>query len=160
MFVFVSVPLRAVSFKICGSGVFVEFVVITLLNFIHGKKVGSTTPPNPNAREKAITAILKEYKKAAAAKISLQELQKAKENIKGKMALLLEQSDAQASFYGLQELLEKKTLSPEEIYDKINAVSRDDILELAQDIFRPHGLNLAIVGPGLNKKQMQSLLFL
>jgi len=108
--------------------------------------------------EKAISAILKEYKKVSSKSIPLAELKKAKDNLKGKMALLLETSDVQTSFYGLQEILQKKTFTPKEIYDKINKVSRNDILKLSQDIFRPEKLNLAIIGPFKDKLRFQKLL--
>lgn len=108
--------------------------------------------------EKAISAILKEYKKISQEKVPLKELKKAKDNLKGKMALLLETSDAQASFYGFQEILEKNILNPKEIYGKIDKVSVRDILKLSQDIFRPEELNLAIIGPFKDKSKFLKLL--
>jgi len=108
--------------------------------------------------EKAVSAILKEYKKVAQKGIPLTELKKGKDNLKGKMALMLETSDAQASFYGLQEVLQKKVLQPKEIYDKINKVSRRDILKISQEIFRPEKLNLSLIGPFKDKRRFQNLL--
>ena len=66
--------------------------------------------------KKAILTILKEYKKISQKRVPQNEIKKAKDCIKGKTALLLESSDAQASFYAGQELLEKKILTPEEIF--------------------------------------------
>ncbi len=91
-------------------------------------------------------------------KVPLKELKKAKDCVKGKMALLLESSDALASFYGSQELLEKEALTPKEIYAKINKVSAGDILRVAKDIFKPEKLNLALVGPFKDKKPFQKIL--
>jgi len=108
--------------------------------------------------EKGILTILKEYQKISQKKIPETELQKAKDYLKGKMALLLESSDAKTSFYGLQELLERKILTPKEIYDKIDKVTRNDILKVAQDIFKPQKLNLALIGPFKNKEKIQRLL--
>jgi predicted Zn-dependent peptidase len=108
--------------------------------------------------EKGIAAILKEYKKISREKIPQAELKKAKDHIKGKMALLLESSDARASFYGLQELLENKILTPEKIYREINKISRSDILKLSRDIFRPDKMNLALIGPFKDKNKFQKLL--
>jgi len=108
--------------------------------------------------EKAILAVLKEYKKVSSKKIPLTELKKAKEYLKGRMALILEPSDALASFYGLQDLLENKVLTTKEIYAKINEVSASDVQAVAQDIFRPAKLNLALVGPFKEKKNLQKLL--
>ena len=108
--------------------------------------------------EKAILTILKEYKKISQRKVPMKELKKAKDNVKGRMALELESSDAQASFYAGQELLEKKTLTPEEIFAKIDKVTVSDIQKVAKDIFRPEKLNLALIGPFKDKEKFQKLL--
>jgi len=108
--------------------------------------------------EKAILAILKEYKKISEKMITFSEIKKAKDNIKGKMALLLESSDAQASFYASQELLENRILTSKQILEKINKVTRADVLRLAKDIFRPENLNLALIGPFKDKEKFQKLL--
>ncbi|MCJ7787074.1 insulinase family protein, partial [Patescibacteria group bacterium] len=108
--------------------------------------------------EKAILTILKEYKKISQIKVPKDELKKARDCIKGKTILELESSDAQASFYGLQGLLEKEILTPEEIFKKIDKVSQDDILKVAKDIFKPEKLNLALIGPFKDKSSFQKLL--
>jgi len=108
--------------------------------------------------EKAISTVLKEYRKVSQKKIPTGELKKAKDYIKGKTTLQLEASDAKASFYGVQELLENRILTQKEIYDKINKVSADDILKVAYDIFQPQKLNLALIGPFKDKEKFQKLL--
>lgn len=108
--------------------------------------------------EKAVSAILKEYRRISEEKVSEDELQKAKDYFKGKMSLLLESSDQQAIFYSMQDILEKKILKPEEIFSRIDKVSREDILKLAKDIFRPEKLNLAIIGPFKDKNKFKKLL--
>jgi len=108
--------------------------------------------------ESGVVAILEEYKKISKKAVPVPELQKAKDCLKGRTALLLEPSDAQAFFYGLQELLEKKILTLEEIYKKIDKVSRLDILKLAQEIFLPQKLNLSLIGPFKDKEKFEKLL--
>jgi len=108
--------------------------------------------------EKAIQVILKEYKKLKTTGLSTRELEKAKEYEKGKLALWLESSNAKANFYGMQELLRKEMLTPEEICGKINAVTNTQIKEVARDIFRPENLNLVVLGPYRNKAKFVSLL--
>jgi len=108
--------------------------------------------------EKAITTILKEYKKISQKTVPPAELKKAKDYIKGKMALLLESSDALASFYGEQELFKREILTPKEIYAKIDKVSGGDILRVARDIFQPKKLNLALIGPFKDKSKFEKLL--
>jgi len=110
--------------------------------------------------EKGILTILKEYKKISQKKVPEKELKKAQDYLKGKMTLLLESSDAQASFYAGQELLEKKILTPEEIFAKIDKISQGDILKVARDIFKPEKLNLALIGPFRSKEKFEKLLTL
>lgn len=108
--------------------------------------------------EKAIQVILKEYKKLKSVEISKAELAKAKEYEKGKMALQLESSNAKASFYGMQELIQGEMLTPEQLYDKIDQVTPAQIKAVAKDIFRPEKLNLVTLGPHRDKAKFLSLL--
>ena len=108
--------------------------------------------------KKTINLILREYKIIKNTKVKKAELQKAKDYMKGRLSLSLETSDAQASFYGMQELLEEKVLTLEQVFKKIDAVSAEDILEVACDIFRPEKLNLALIGPFKDKKKFEKLL--
>ncbi len=107
--------------------------------------------------EKAISIILREYKKISQKKVPAKEFKKAKDYIKGKTALELESSDAQATFYAGQELLENKILTPEEIFKKIDKISINDILKVAKDIFQPNKLNLVLIGPFKDKSKFQKL---
>ncbi len=97
--------------------------------------------------EKSVKLIIEEYKNLKNKKITEKELQKAKDYLKGTMSLSLDSSDSQASFYGLQELLEKEVLLPEEKFKKIDQVSVEDIKNISEDIFLPEKINLAAIGP-------------
>jgi len=108
--------------------------------------------------EQAISTILKEYKKISQTKVPAAELKKAKDNVKGRLALSLETSDAQASFCAGQELLEGKILTPKEIFSKIDKITQNDILRVAKEIFRPERLNLALIGPFGEKEKFQKIL--
>ena len=120
--------------------------------------------------EQTIRAILKEYKKLTLQKVSANELKKAQEHFKGTMALGLEASDAKASFFGMQELLERRVLTPEQIYAKMKEITPEYLRRVAQDLFVPSKLNLVAYGPfsapkgrdlvagGKEKKQFEKLL--
>ena len=107
--------------------------------------------------EKGILEILKEYKKISQ-NLSLSELRKAKDNLKGKMSLLLESSDARAIFFASQELLENRILSPEEIFKKIERISLSQVKDFAKQIFKSKKLNLALVGPFERKEKFEKIL--
>lgn len=106
----------------------------------------------------AIKVILGEFKKIASAKISDEDLKKAKDNYIGRSSIALESSHALASFYAEQELLEKEILTPEDIFAKINSVTAEEVLAVAQDIFKPEKLNLALIGPFKDKEEFIKLL--
>lgn len=95
----------------------------------------------------AAKVILDQYQQLRDETVSPKELQKAKDFIKGKMAISFESSDDLASFYANQELLERKIATPEEKFAKLNAVTAEQVKKAAQDIFRNEKLNLAVIGP-------------
>ena len=113
--------------------------------------------PHKNARE-VINLILKEYKNIRQKKVPQAELQKAKDYLKGNLTLSLESSDVQASFYAGQELLTGKILTPKEKFAKIDKVTVNDVQKVAQEIFKPEKLNLALIGPHKDKAKFQKLL--
>ena len=113
--------------------------------------------PHKNV-EQVIKLIIREYKKLKTIKITEKELQKAKDYLKGTINLKLESSDFQASFHSFEELLTNKILTPEEKFGKLDKVSVSDVQKIAQDIFKPEKMNLAIIGPHKDKEKFQSLL--
>ncbi len=102
--------------------------------------------------ERAIEIILNEYKKLKTEIVGNEELKKAKDYLKGRTMISLESSDAMASFVATQEMYAHKILTPKEKFAKIDAVTSDDILRVANDIFIDCKLNLALIGPFKNKK--------
>lgn len=107
---------------------------------------------------KGIEAIIKEYKKISQQKVSSKELDKAKNYFKGKLSLALESSDNLASFYAEEELLSGKIFTPSQIFSKIDKITREDILNVSKDIFKPEKLNLAIIGPYEDQKKFEKIL--
>ena len=105
-----------------------------------------------------IESILKEFRKLKKQKVSEEELRKAKDYIKGKMILGLEGSDSKASYYGGQELMTDTIRTPEEVMAKIEAVTSEDILEIANEFFVNEKLNLAILGPFKDKEEFKNIL--
>jgi len=97
--------------------------------------------------KKTVKTIIAEIKKIMARGVSEKELKKAKDNMRGKMALSLESSDEVASFLAGQELARREIKTPEEILAKIEKVRRNDILKVAKNLFAEEKLNLALIGP-------------
>lgn len=108
--------------------------------------------------EETVKVIIEEFAKIRDGKVTSAELRRAKDYSKGKLALALEDSFRVANFYTNQELLRKTIETPEEVREKIEAVTAEDIQRVAKDIFVPQKLNLAIIGPYKSKDHFDSLL--
>ncbi|MBU0569596.1 insulinase family protein, partial [Patescibacteria group bacterium] len=79
--------------------------------------------------------------------ITKKELVKAKEYVKGHLALSLESTTAVNHFVGIKELLDGKIETPEDVYKDIDKVSVGDIVKVANEFFVPSRMNMAITGP-------------
>lgn len=97
--------------------------------------------------EEVVKAVMDEYKKITEEKVTEKELTKTKEHIKGKIAINLESSDSLAYFHAVNELLENKTYTPEEIFKSIDNITPEQIQQTAKKIFQPKNLNLVVLGP-------------
>lgn len=100
-----------------------------------------------DSAQEAIDAVLGQLDRLRQEPVPSDELEKAKEFTKGRLALALEDSFAVASWYAQQVVLSTEVLEPEEVLDKLRAVTAQDIQRVAQTLFRLDRLNLAIVGP-------------
>ncbi len=105
--------------------------------------------------EKAVELILKEYKNLKEKEVLEQELKKAKDYLRGRMALSLDATDAKASFYGMQEVMGQKILTPEQKLELIDKVSVNDIKKVAEEIFVSEKINLAVIGPIEKSKEKE-----
>ncbi len=88
-----------------------------------------------------------EFGKIASEVPGSEELNKAKESIKGRLVLELEDSREVSTLFGLQKLLEGEIRSPETLMAEIDKVSSEQVTEVAKKIFVNEGMNLAVIGP-------------
>ncbi len=109
--------------------------------------------------EEAIKIARKELEKITKTKLRSEELSRAKENIKGRTYLELEDSFAVASFLAEQELFLDTIEQPEELIARIEAVTASDIIKLARELISPELLRLAVVGPYEDKTPFEKLLY-
>ena len=78
---------------------------------------------------------------------SAEELERAKENLKGRIVLSLESTGARMNRLGSAVLTGMPLLSVDEVVEKIDAVDRDTIAELTAELFDPAKLSTAGIGP-------------
>jgi len=111
-----------------------------------------------NKIEAVIKAILEEFRKIIEKPIEDKEIQRAKEHLIGRLIIGLETSDQLAGFYGGQEIITREILTPKEIIKKIQAVKKEEIKEVAFEVFQNQKLNLAIIGPFKEKERFEKIL--
>lgn len=104
-------------------------------------------PINAEKLNEAIKVTLDVHKEIAAGNITEAEITRTKEMIKGWLVLSLEDSSSIASFVGGKMLMEKTIETPEEVVKQIDAVTKEQIVAVAKDIFTEDRLNLAVIGP-------------
>ena len=106
----------------------------------------------------ALEVIMEELRKVRKEGLTAKELQRAKDQVEGSMALGLEHSDAVAETYAESLIFHNKILTPEEELDKMKKVTLDQILEVSSEIFDDKKLNLSLIGPVENKDEFQKIL--
>lgn len=106
----------------------------------------------------AIVAIVEEYKKIAGEVVPESELKKAKEFLKGKLVLSLEDSESVAQMHALNELLYDKIKTLADISANIDKVTAADVKRVAEDILKDKLIQLAVIGPYEDKAEFEALL--
>jgi predicted Zn-dependent peptidase len=103
----------------------------------------------PHKVKDALKIILNEYYslRYKKSKITKTELLKAKEYLKGHLALSLESTRSASEFFALEEIYLEKPRLPEEVFEMVDKVSADDIYEVASRLFKESRLNIAAIGP-------------
>lgn len=108
--------------------------------------------------DKAIVAIIEEYKKVLSEPVPEGELKKAKEFLKGKLVLRLEDSEEFAHLLGKYELLYNKSETPEMIMEAVDAVTSADMQRVAKDLFKEKEMYLAVIGPYEDEERFTKLM--
>lgn len=102
--------------------------------------------------DEALKTIFHELKKVCARPVALDELKKAKDFLRGKVVLTLEDSSNLADWFVKQELLQNRVLTPEEKLKLFDRVTVEEIQMVAKEVLKSANVNLAIIGPYKDKK--------
>ncbi len=106
--------------------------------------------------EEAVRVIWKElnkiqdaHQKSGQARFEIQEeeLRKAKDYLRGKMVLRLEDPLNLGMYYGGQQLLEGKILTWDQVKEKVEAVTVGEVIDVAREIFDLEKMSLVMVSP-------------
>lgn len=109
-------------------------------------EIGVYVGTRPENLSEAVEVLARELRRCVRDPASEQELIRSRENLKGRMVLGLESTGARMGRLGAAVLNGLPILSVDEVIERIDAVSIDDIRALAQELYRPEALSIAGVG--------------
>jgi predicted Zn-dependent peptidase len=120
--------------------------------------VGMYAGVSPDQAVTTVNALLAEWDRLRQDLAPEDELHKAKQYLKGRMLLALEDSASYASWWGRQEVNGRPLESPDETMARLDAVTPREIQSVAQDLFQENKLNMVVVGPFQDKTPFLSAL--
>jgi len=94
---------------------------------------------------KVVESIVKEFRDIKQP-VSADELRRAKDQLKGSLMLSLESSSARMSNLARQEMYFDRFLGLDEIIERIEAVTVDDLLEMSKEFFKTEAIAVTVLG--------------
>jgi predicted Zn-dependent peptidase len=107
----------------------------------------------------AMSVIGAELERLQADGVSDEELERAREHVKGRIVLSLESTASRMHRLGRSILTGTPLLSLDEVIAKLDAVDRDQLQDLVRDFYAPHALSAAAIGrdEGVFRKALGSV---
>ncbi len=115
--------------------------------YAHTGEVGVYLGTRPENLEEAVAVLARELARYVNDPASEEELVRSRENLKGRVVLALESTGARMNRLGGSVMNELPILSVDEVIERIDAVGREELVELAGGLFAPARLSVAGVGP-------------
>jgi predicted Zn-dependent peptidase len=115
--------------------------------YAHTGEVGLYVGTRPENLTEAVAVLAAELERFVREPADAQELERSRENAKGRMVLAMESTAARMNRLGSSVLCDLPILSVEEVIARIDAVTMDDLRELAAELFRGPELSVAAIGP-------------
>jgi len=110
-------------------------------------EVGLYLGTRPENLAQALGVVADELARCVQDPASEQELIRSRENLKGRVVLGLESTGARMSRLGASVMNDMPILSIGDVIDRIDAVSMQDVRDLAQELFAAERLSIVGVGP-------------
>jgi predicted Zn-dependent peptidase len=109
-------------------------------------QVGLYVGTRPDNVGEAMGVIGSELRKLQEDGVSAEELERARDNVKGRTVLSMESSATRMNRLGGSVLMDVPVLTVDEVLARFDAVTLDDVTELARELWLPEGLSAAGVG--------------
>ncbi|MEA2298521.1 MAG: hypothetical protein QOF77_1457 [Solirubrobacteraceae bacterium] len=110
-------------------------------------QVGVYVGTRPENLEETMRVIGGELEQISGGRVSDAELKRAKDNVQGRVVLALESTTARMDRLGASMLADLPMLSVDDLIERIDAVTLDDVHALAHEYFLPANLSAAGIGP-------------
>lgn len=115
--------------------------------FARTGQVGVYLGTRPDNVDEALGVVGDELRRFCADPATPTELERSKENVKGRMVLALESTSARMNRLGGSLLAGLPLLTLDEAIAKVQAVTMDDVRALAAEVYDPARLSAAGIGP-------------
>ena len=112
----------------------------------------------PDKAEAAVSAMIDQLDLLRTSIVPEGELNKAREFLKGRTLLHMEDTFANAQWFGRQEVLNQRVLTVDEVVEHLDAVSAADIQQVACRLLDVSELGLAAIGPFREEGSFRRLL--
>ncbi len=122
-------------------------IFMSYANFVDTGKFEVYAGVGNDKVDEAVGAIAEEFTKIRNTKIDAKELDKAKEQVRGRMIMGLESNAAVADMMGSDLIISGKVWTLQEMLAKVDAVSAEAVSEAANKYLKPMDLHLAAIGP-------------
>jgi predicted Zn-dependent peptidase len=109
-------------------------------------QVGLYLGTRPDNVQTAMKVVGEELDRLLADGITADELHRSKENVKGRVVLALESTTARMNRLGSSVLADMPLLTVDEVVERIDAVTLDDVAALARELYAPERLSAAGIG--------------
>jgi predicted Zn-dependent peptidase len=115
-------------------------------HFVDSGQIGVYVGTRPDNVREAMEVIGTELRRVAEEPVGDDELDRAKENVKGRLVLSLESTLTRMNRIGSSVLMDVPLLTLDEMVAAIDAVTVDDVTTLAAELFAPERLSAGGVG--------------
>lgn len=105
-----------------------------------------------------LEVIKAELERTVKEKVTAEELKKAKEMERGRLALRSESTNFLAEYFGIKFVLDRKLETFEDYLKKIDAVTIEDVQRVAKELFSKEKYNLQVIGPFKDKTKFEKIL--
>jgi predicted Zn-dependent peptidase len=101
----------------------------------------------PGNARRVVGLIIEEFRTLKNDFILADELQRAKDYLKGNLLLGLESTTSRMANIARQELYYGRSITLDEVAARIDAVSREDVVEVARELFQSGRIAITVLGP-------------